>query len=76
MAEDSSDQPPTEPVVVPPDAAPEAAPAGGSTPAMRTRNAALGTLSTFSRASVITRTLAVMPGIRREPVLEKPITAT
>ena len=48
----------------------------GSTPAMRTRSAALGTFSTLSRASVTTRTLAVMPGSSRPPVLEKPTTTT
>ena len=68
-----------QPLVVVPDAGrpgPDAAPAGGSTPASRTRSAALGTLSTLSRWSVTSRTLAVMPGSRRPPLLEKPTTAT
>ena len=43
---------------------------------MRTRIAALGTFSTSCRWSVTTRTLAVMPGSKRLPVLVKPTTAT
>ena len=45
-------------------------------PAIRTRSAAFGTFNTLSRCSVITRTLAVMPGSSRPPVFEKPTTAT
>ena len=47
----------------------------GSIPAIFIRNAALATLSTFSRASVITRTFAVIPGSNRPPLFENPITA-
>ena len=54
----------------------EAGAAAGSTPAIRTRKAALGTFNTLSRTSVTTRTLAVMPGSRRPPALENPTTAT
>ena len=54
---------------------PVVAAGAGSTPAIRTRRAALGTFSTSSRASVTTLTLAVMPGSRRPLALENPITA-
>ena len=59
-----------------PCAGPEAPCPAGSTPATRTRSAALGIFSTFSRRSVTRRTLAVMPGKSLSPTLVKPTTAT
>ena len=55
--------------------APAAGKAAGSIPAIFIRSAALATLSTFSRASVMTRTFAVIPGSKRPPLFAKPITA-